>query len=210
MNWSERLSIHLARKIIPEGQNFTIGQVSHGIEIFMLLVAYLILTLAVAAVLGIFSQALALMVALTSVRSFTGGAHFKNLGACFVSSTWIILMGAYVIQWLPMGSRALSLALTGGMVLTSLWVNLRYGPAEHSYVQIADERKRRNKKMTLFLLIAGALLSVLTVQRGYAQLAYVFGVAVLLQAVLLHPICHKIMGRIDAVLLRKEVPCSGN
>jgi accessory gene regulator B len=195
MSWTEKLSIRIAKKIVPPGGAYTVGQVSHGIEIFLLQVLGLAFLIPVSLLLGCAAETITLTAVYMLLRNFTGGVHLKGAMACFISGTILLLSAGLLAKQLPMENPAVSSLLILFATALSFWINLRYAPAEHTYVKIEPHIRRKNKKTVLFLLIFGCVLFQFLVYLDYNQLGHAFSFAVLLQSCLLHPLAFRALGR---------------
>jgi len=196
MSWTEKISIRIARKIVPAGESYTVGQVSHGIEIFLWQVSGALFLVTVSYLLGFAMEAILLAACYMLLRNFTGGFHFASARACFLSGNALLLAAAFSLQHLPADDRFSSLLILAS-TLVGLWINQKHAPAPHTYVEIPDHIRRKNRKIILFLLFFGCVLNQFLVYFDYKQLGHAFSFAVLLQSILLHPWTYRVMGRIE-------------
>ncbi len=197
MSWTEKLSVRIAKKLIPEGEAYTVAQVSHGIEIFLLYVINTGFLIAAALFLGVFRQAVVVGGVYLLLRNFTGGVHFKSARACFVAGNALLLSAALLVKHLPAVPLALGLLTVAGCCTVAIGINARYAPARHTYISIAEETRKRNKRIALILLVGGCILSELLVYFTYSHLAFACSFAVLLQAILLHPAAFRVVEWIE-------------
>jgi accessory gene regulator B len=203
MSWTEKLSIRIAKKIVPAGGPFTVGQVSHGIEIFLLQsfsAAFLIL---VSLFLDCAVETITISAVYMLVRNFTGGVHFKSALACFIGGNILMLSAALLARQLPMDNSLFSSLLVLCSAALAFGINLRYAPAEHTYVTIEAHIRQKNRKIVLFLLVIGCVLSQFFVYLDYSQLGHAYSFAVVLQSCLLHPLAYRAMKWYEQTFSRK-------
>ncbi len=203
MSWSEKASIKIARKIVPTNSDYTVGQVSHGVEIFLLQALSAATIVIISLFLGCFTQALILTLSYMAIRSFTGGVHLKSSHTCFLSGIVLILLLSMSAKQLDNESMLFTSLFVLVISLIGFLINLRYAPAEHTYVQIEAHVKQRNKRIVEILLIIGCALAETLVYFGYKQPAIAYSLAVLLQSLLLHPFCFKMVRRIETTFYEK-------
>jgi accessory gene regulator protein AgrB len=203
MSWTEKLSIRIARKIVPAGESYTVGQVSHGIELFLLQSLSVAFLVTVSFLLGCTAETISITAIYMLLRNFTGGVHFKSALACFLTGNILILVAALVAKQLTAAHPWISVLF---ILLTSVFafvINYHHAPAAHTYVTIAEHVRRKNKKIILFLLFFGCVLSQFLVYFDYKLLGHTFSFAVLLQSSLLHPLAYKAMGYYEQTFSRK-------
>lgn len=204
MSWSEKLSIRIARKLVSgTDTSHTVGQVSHGIEIFLLYVLT-ILSLAVCSwFLHTFVETIVLSFFYFLYRNFTGGVHLRSPQACFIAGNVLALSLGLIAKHLPTSNLFFSSLAVFVSIAFSFLVNLRYAPADHTYVQISDEAKRRSRKIVILLEIFGCLIAYLLLYFNYHNLAFAFSLAVMLQAFLLLPLSFRLVKRFEKLFYEK-------
>jgi accessory gene regulator protein AgrB len=204
MSWTEKLSIRIARKIVPAGESFTVGQVSHGIELFLLQSLSVVFLVTVSFLLGCTAEAISIAAIYMLLRNFTGGVHFKSALTCFLTGNGLILAAALVAKQLPADHNwfsSLFILLTTSFAFV---INYHHAPAAHTYVTIAEQVRKKNRKIILFLLFFGCQFSQFLVYFDYRLLGHAFSFAVLLQSSLLHPLAYRAMEYYEKTFSRKD------
>jgi accessory gene regulator protein AgrB len=199
MSWSEKLSIKIAEKIVPAGEAYTVGQVSHGIELFLLRLLNTAALVVLSALFGCLLEALLISAMYLLIRNFTGGVHFRSAQACLITGISIMVLSAFLVKQLPADAPLFSSAFIAGSTMLSFLINMRYAPAKHTYVEYQEHVKKKNKRITLVLLIFGCVLSMLLLYLNYEQLGHAFSFAVLLQSFFLHPLAYRAVERIESI-----------
>ncbi|MGE5702239.1 MAG: accessory gene regulator ArgB-like protein [Clostridia bacterium] len=197
MSWSEKLSIRIARKLVTEKSTFTVGQVSHGIEIFLLYVLTAISILIFSWFLGSMIETILLSFVYFLFRNFTGGVHLRSPHTCFLLGNLLVLSLGFLSKHFPASNLLLIYVLVFGLSGMALLINWHHAPANHTYVTISDDRKRKSKKIVVTLSFIGCLFLFFLVYFGYYSLAISYSWAVLLQAILLHPFAFHLVKHVE-------------
>jgi accessory gene regulator B len=201
LSWTEEISTRIARQIIQEDSTYTVGQVSHGIEIaiiYLLNAAVLIIS---SLLLGVFTEAILIASLYILHRSFTGGFHLNSVWSCMVGGVLMILLSSLAILNLPdLGPFSYLLILI--LFVVSFLINYRYAPAEHTYVSTKETIKKLCRKIIVILLIFGCILSEILIYFDYKHLAITYAFSAFLQSLHLHPISYRLAGRFEKLLER--------
>lgn len=203
MSWSEKLSVKIAEKIVPAGEAYTIGQVSHGIELFLLRLVNTASLLLLSALFGCLLEAVLISSIYLLIRNFTGGVHFQSAQACLIGGNVVIIAAAMLSKQLLGAGPLLSALFVLSSTAIAFLINMRYAPANHTYVDIEEQIRAKNKRISLILLISGCFLSIFLLYLNYTQLGHAFSFAVLLQSFFLHPFAYRAVGRFETIFLRK-------
>jgi len=203
MSWSEKISIRIAKKLTPADAEFTVGQVSHGIELFMYNVGYTLILLMLSYFLGCLQESVLILAIFIITRTITGGLHLKSPLACFVTGTLLILCAASVVNVLAGFDSLFSSIVVLLCSLVSLYVNGRFAPAQHIFGKYDEKINKKSRKIIMFFLFFGCILSEFMVYSGYSKLAYCYSIAVLLQSALLHPTIIQSVTRFENLILKE-------
>ncbi len=203
MSWTEKMSTRIAKKIVPNGEAYTVGQVSHGIEIFLLQMFGAVILITISILLGCAFEAIAITAMYMLLRNFSGGAHFNGVMACLLSGTALLLAAALLTKQLIFLNNWASSLLILSATIVSVSINWHHAPARHTYVEIEEHIRKRNRKIILTMLLIGCLSVQFLVYLDYKQLGHAFSFAVLLQSLLLHPLAYRAMGRIEKIIFMK-------
>lgn len=201
MTWSEKISLHLAKKIKTEDSPYSIGQLAHGIEIVLLNIINGLALLIVSALFGIIAEVFLVTFLFFVYRMITGGVHLRNPWTCAVATFSLMNAGGYILKHLPaVPSPYIYLLISGAMGLAFL-INFRYAPAKHTYVPDHPEIQKRNRKIVLFLLGGSCALSLLLVEYAYSLIIANI-IAVLMQSALLLPGSFQLVSRMEHIFER--------
>jgi accessory gene regulator B len=201
MSWTEKVSIRLAKQIKPEDSPYTVGQISHGIEIVMLYLLNAVGLVLLSSLLGVLFQTFVLTALYIMHRSVTGGFHFKNVWTCLILGVSTMTVTALLISHLSI-PRMLSFGLVFSLFAVSFFINYRYAPAEHTYVSTKESIKKTCRIIILNLLIIGCIASETLIYFDYSHLAFLYAFAALLQSLHLHPHTFRLVALIEKILER--------
>ncbi len=205
MSWTEKVSIQLARQIKTEDSPYTIGQISHGIELAIIYLLNAVTLLLSSYLLGLFYEAILIASLYILHRSVTGGLHLRNVWSCLVGGVLMILLSSMLISNLPNLGWA-TYFITFFLYMVSFFINYRYAPAEHTYVSTDETIKKICRKIIISLLLIGCSMSEILVYFDYEQLSYILSVSVFLQSLHLHPVSYDIIARIENIFSERADP----
>lgn len=196
MTWTEKLSLYIAKRIQIEGSPHSLGQLAHGIEIFLLNTVNVLALLISSAVFHMFKEVMILSVLFYLHRLFTGGVHMRSPWTCLLATLLLMLTGGVVLKHLPAFPTPFAQLIVLLGYGFSFWINSRHAPAAHTYVPTDPRIQRRNRLIVLWLILAGCALSIVLVGYTYT-LSMTFTLAVLLQSVLLMPISFRLVSLLE-------------
>lgn len=204
MTWLEKVSWRMAERIKTDDTPYSLGQLAHGIEIFLLNIINGMALFLVAACLQMVGEVFLVAGLFFLHRIFTGGVHLKNPWTCMTATLLLMNAGGYLVKHLPDTPPPYALYWVGIGIGIAFLINYRHAPAEHTYVPTNPKIKRVNRVIILNIIGFGCLLSLLLVEYAY-QLAVAYTVAVLTQSVLLLPVSFQIASRLEKLFERMVV-----
>lgn len=196
MSWTEKVSTRIARQIKVAESPYSVGQISHGIEIVLLYLFNAMALLLSSYLLDVFFESILVAFFYILHRSFTSGVHMSSPWTCLVIGVSSVVAGSLLLKHLPdFGGYAY--LLVSIIFLASFWVNYRYAPTEHTYVSTDESIKKICRIIILTLLIIGCAICNLLVYFDYTQLAFTYSFAVFLQSLFLHPVSFWMVSRFE-------------
>ncbi|MBG9567950.1 accessory gene regulator B family protein [Brevibacillus agri] len=201
MTWTGKLSGKIAQRIKTDDTPYTTGQLAHGIELFLLNALNLFVILLVSALLGLLGEVFPLLCLLFLLRSLTGGAHLKNPWSCLGATLLLLLLGGAIIEYIPKPSASVLSLLTIFTAGVGIIINYAYGPAKHTYMPDNPAAQKRNRKIAIFLIIIGCILSILLVRYSYRH-SMTYILAVFYQSFFLMPISFRFVSFLEKNFLR--------
>ncbi|MGC5324913.1 accessory gene regulator B family protein [Brevibacillus sp. SYSU BS000544] len=193
MSIIENLSIRIARQVKANGSPHSVGVISHGIEIMMLNTLNTLLLLILALFMGCFTTVAFASVSYTLLRNFTGGVHFKNPWSCMIFGNILLFSIGWLTSSFAIQNGLYLYLVTFALFLTSFLINRKHAPAKHTYFEFEPEQIRQNRRKAFIILGFCAGIAFVLGAIGYSPIMLVMGLAVLLQALLLHPLTFKLI-----------------
>ncbi|HBZ81700.1 MULTISPECIES: accessory gene regulator ArgB-like protein [Brevibacillus] len=201
MTWTGKMSGKIAQRIKTDDTPYTVGQLAHGIELFLLNALNLFIILLVSAALGLLVEVVPLLCSLFILRTLTGGVHLKNPWSCLGATLLLLLVGGAIIKYVPMPSPpALSLLtlITAG---AGALINYLYGPAKHTYMPDNPAIQKRHRKIAILLITVGCILSLLLVEYSYKH-SMTYILAVFYQSLFLTPASFRLVSVLEKTFSR--------
>lgn len=196
MTWTEKVSMRLAKRLKTEDTTYSVGQLAHGIEIFVLNIINMLALIIVSAIFQIFEEVMLLCCLFFVHRLLTGGVHLRNPWTCLFATLFLMVAGGYILKHLPVLSApyAQLLVLVGAGF--SFAINYRHAPAAHTYAPTSPTIQRKNRFIVLWMIGVGCATSISLVGYTY-QYSMTYTLAVLLQSVLLMPSSFRLVSRLE-------------
>lgn len=178
-------SMKLVENNFPDYDKIKLEELRYGLEGFYMLVTKLIVIFGAAVVLGIFKEALILLLLFNVLRLTAFGLHASKSWMCWVSSSLVFLLCPYLCIHLNIPIYILV------TIASICWiVFLLYAPADTKNRPLVNKKKRKiYKYITLF---SGAIYIILLffIKNTFLQNALVC--AMIIQSVLIHPMVYKL------------------
>lgn len=201
MTWTEKVSLRLAKQIKTEESPYSIGQLAHGIEIFLLNIMNGIALLVVSALLQIVLEVTLVTFLFFLYRIITGGVHFRNPWRCTFATLFLMNTGGYMLKHLPVIPAPYIYLVILAALSLAFAINSRYAPAKHTYAPDHPDVQKRNRIIVLFLVGISCVLSLILVKYAYILILANI-IAVLTQSALLLPGSFLLVSRLENFLER--------
>lgn len=196
MTWTEKASMRIAKRLKTMDTPYSVGQLAHGIEIFMLNIINGMALIIVSIIFQVFREVMLLCFLFFLHRMLSGGVHLRSPWTCLLATLFLMVTGGYLLKILPVlpAPYAQLFVLVG--VGISFLVNYRHAPAAHTYAPANPIIQRRSRFIVLWLIGAGCATSIILVGYNY-QLSMTYTLAVLLQSALLTPSSFRLASRLE-------------
>ena len=204
MTWLEKVSMRLAVRLKTEETPYSLGQLAHGIEIFLLNIMHSIVIIFTAALFQMVGEVILVASLFFLHRLITGGVHLKSPWTCLAATLILMNGGGYLVKSLSETPPSHATLLIGVGIGIAFLINYRYAPAEHTYFSTQPRIKRIIRIIALSMVSFGCLLSLFLVEYAY-HIAVAYTVAVLTQSVLLLPVSFQLASRLDKLFERMVV-----
>lgn len=178
-------SMKVLENNFPDYDENKLAELRYGLEGFYMLITKLVVIFGAAILLGIFEEAITLLVLFNILRLTGFGLHASKSWMCWIASSIVFLACPYLCISLNVPLYILV------VVAIICWINfLLYAPADTKNRPLVNEKKRKRYKY--ITLITGAIYITLLfiVENMFIQNALVC--AMIIQSVLIHPMVYKL------------------
>lgn len=155
----EKFCLFLTNKIkhqIPDVDDERAEVINYGLQLIIGEVPKMLITIAIAYLLGVFKLTLITILVMLPYRAFSGGFHLKTHIGCVVSTTLyycgIAKISNYFFLYNPMKLIFILCAWIFGMIMITL-----YAPADTENVPILQKKERKQKKILSYITLTIAL-----------------------------------------------------
>ena len=178
-------SLKLITDIYPDYTNSKINEVKYGLESIYLSLTKVVVILFITLLLGIFKEAVIVLVFFNIIRSTAFGIHASKSWICWLSSS-ILFIG---IPYLCMYAN-IPFLVQYIMIGISILCYLAYAPADT--VKRPLVRKNRRKKFKLLTLIIAVIYIGIFININSFFIKNVIVCSMILEAVLIHPLTYRV------------------
>ena len=178
-------SMKILEDNFPDYDETKLAELRYGLEGFYMLITKLVVIFGAAFVLGIFKEAIILLLLFNVLRLTGFGLHASKSWMCWISSSLVFLVCPYLCIHL---SIPLYILVT---IASICWIIfLLYAPADTKNRPLVNEKKRKRYKY--ITLVSGAIYIALLflIKNTFLQNALVC--AMIIQSVLIHPMVYKL------------------
>ena len=178
-------SMKILENNFPNYDETKLAELRYGLEGFYMLITKLVVIFGAAFVLGIFKEAIILLLLFNVLRLTGFGLHASKSWMCWISSSLVFLVCPYLCIHL---SIPLYILVT---IASICWIIfLLYAPADTKNRPLVNEKKRKRYKY--ITLVSGAIyISLLfLIKNTFLQNALVC--AMIIQSALIHPMVYKL------------------
>lgn len=178
-------SMKILENNFPDYDETKLAELRYGLEGFYMLITKLVVIFGAAFVLGIFKEAIILLLLFNVLRLTGFGLHASKSWMCWISSSLVFLVCPYLCIHL---SIPLYILVTIASICWTIF--LLYAPADTKNRPLVNEKKRKRYKY--ITLVSGAIYIALLflIKNTFLQNALVC--AMIIQSVLIHPMVYKL------------------
>lgn len=178
-------SMKILENNFPDYDETKLAELRYGLEGFYMLITKLVVIFGAAFVLGIFKEAIILLLLFNVLRLTGFGLHASKSWMCWISSSLVFLVCPYLCIHL---SIPLYILVTTASIC--LIIFLLYAPADTKNRPLVNEKKRKRYKY--ITLVSGTIYIILLflIKNTFLQNALVC--AMIIQSVLIHPMIYKL------------------
>lgn len=178
-------SVKILENNFPEYDEIKLAELRYGLEGFYMLITKLVVIFGAAWFLGIFKEAIILLLLFNVLRLTGFGLHASKSWMCWISSSLVFLLCPYLC--INLNIPIYILLSIGIICLVCFWL---YAPADTKNRPLINKKKRTIYKC--ITVVTGIIYTVLLffIKNTFLQNALVC--AMIIQSVLIHPMVYKL------------------
>lgn len=178
-------SLQLVSDIYPSYDSIRMDEIRYGLESIYLSITKIIVILFITLLLGIFKEAVILLLFFNGLRTTAFGIHASKSWMCWLSSSILFIGIPYLCIYLPISN-----IIQYFMIAFSMICFLLYAPSDTKKRPLV-RKNRRIKFKVLTLVVASVYLFIFFNTRSvFIKNAIVW--AMVLESVLIHPLTYKV------------------
>ena len=186
-----KLSTHIAQQLLANGvisdDDFELYEFSACCFLFNLIP--LGLSIAIGTALNMFWKSILFIIPYVSIRTFSGGFHFKSAKLCFLVTNMILFFSLIITKkMICIGRSAIFLAL---ILLASLTVFL-LSPIDSDARKLTSSETSAFRRVARYLVITFLAIDLVLYYLGIFSAAYPIGMGIALTAALQLPCCIRV------------------
>ena len=178
-------AMHVVKGVYPDYDDDKLDEIRYGLEAIYLSLSKTIVILLVTLILGIFKEAVIVLLFFNFLRMFAFGIHAKKSWQCWISSSIIFIGIPYLCIYTEL-SNIYYYIMIGFSVLNFLL----YAPADT--VKRPLVKKHRRIKFKVLTLIVSLIYIILFFNTNDVFIKNVIVYTMLLEVVLIHPLTYRV------------------
>ena len=178
-------SLNMISEIYPEYNENKIDEIKYGLEAIYLSLTKVIVILFICLLLGIFIEALIVLLFFNVIRSTAFGIHASKSWMCWVSSSILFIGIPYLCMYCNIPTFIHYI-----MIFSSIICYLLYAPADTKKRPLV--RKNRRIKFKILTLVISIVYLILFCNTSNLFIKNVIACAMTLESVLIHPLTYRV------------------
>ena len=178
-------AMHVVKGVYPDYDDDKLDEIRYGLEAIYLSLSKTIVILLVTLILGIFKEAVIVLLFFNFLRMFAFGIHAKKSWQCWISSSIMFIGIPYLCIYTEL-SNIYYYIIIGFSVLNFLL----YAPADT--VKRPLVKKHRRIKFKVLTLIVSLIYIILFFNTNDVFIKNVIVYTMLLEVVLIHPLTYRV------------------
>ncbi len=178
-------SLQLVTDIYPDYDSSKLDEIRYGLEAIYLSLTKVVVILLVSLLLGLFKEAVILLLFFNGLRSFAFGIHATKSWMCWIASSLLFIGLPYVCLHLDM-----PLVIQYFVLAVTFICFLLYAPADTKKRPLV--RKNRRIKFKLLTITVAVIYILLYFYTNSMFLKNVIMCSMLLESVLIHPLTYRV------------------
>ena len=177
-------AMHVVKNNYPDYNQDKLDEIRYGLEGIYLSITKTIVILLATLLLGIFKEAVIVLLFFNFLRMFAFGLHAKESWQCWISSSIIFIGIPYICIYCDF-NNIIHYILLGISILTYII----YAPSDT--VKRPLIKKHRRIKFKILTLLVSTIYIIIFFKTNDAFLKNVIAATMLLEAVLIHPLTYR-------------------
>ncbi len=178
-------SLETVSSIYPEYDEVKLSEIRYGLEAIYLSLTKVVVILLITLLLGIFKEAVLLLLLFNGLRSTAFGLHASKSWMCWISSSILFIGFPYLCIYLQV-----PLYIHYIMISLSILCFLLYAPADTKKRPLV--RKNRRIKFKILTLIISSIYIIIFFYTKSILLKNMITCSMLIESVLIHPFTYKV------------------
>lgn len=178
-------AMHVVKDNYPDYDQDKLDEIKYGLEGIYLSVTKTIVILLVTLVLGIFKEAVIVLLFFNFLRMFAFGLHAKESWQCWISSSIIFIGIPYICIYLNLNNIIHYIIIS-----LSILTYIIYAPSDT--VKRPLIRKNRRLKFKLLTMLVSLIYIITFIKTNNIFIHNVITATMLLEAVLIHPLTYRV------------------
>ena len=160
-------------------------EIKYGLEAIYLSITKVVVILFITLILGIFKEAVIVLLFFNILRMFAFGIHAKESWQCWISSSILFIGVPYLCIYLNVSDIFHYI-----VIILSIFIYILYAPADT--VKRPLIRKNRRLKFKILTLLTSLIYIVLFIYTNDIFIKNVISSCMLLESILIHPLTYRV------------------
>ena len=181
--------VNKMRKQNPEIDEERAEVINYGLQLIIGEIPKMLITLAVAYILGVFKLTLITVLIVIPYRAFSGGFHLHTHIGCIISTTLYYCGIAKISNYIYLYSQTKFIFVLCALIFGIIIIN-RYAPADTENVPILQKKERKQKKILSYITYTLGLILAAIINNNVISNIIIFGYVA--QTLMITPVAYKI------------------
>lgn len=178
-------SMNSIKKMFPEYDEIKLEEIKYGLEALYLSVTKLVVILIICLIIGIFKEAVLLLIFFNILRTTGFGLHASKSWICWVSSSLVFIGIPFLIKYINI--PVIILYITAIISFISLAI---FAPADTINRPLINKKKRKIYKIITIIISLVYLIIILIEKNNYWT--NILSFSLLIESCLTNPLTYKI------------------
>nr|WP_312580178.1 accessory gene regulator B family protein [Sedimentibacter sp.] len=154
----------------------------YGLQLIISTIIGITLILVVGLILNRLFYSIIFLISFIPIRMYSGGYHASSYVKCNLTLISLYLVTMSAVIFIP---SVYVMRISAIMAIITIYIILKYAPVDNENKRLTENRKKRNKKITVFILfgfyLIGVVMYKINIQLFYTIIVTMFLVSILLK-----------------------------